>query len=357
MHICTVPAKTSIEELIRLSASVPVFDVRSPAEFEHAHIPGAVSFPIFNNEERKIIGTAYKQESRSKAIRLGLDFFGKKMSAMVEEADRYFSEKKITRKEVLVHCWRGGMRSAAVAWLLDLYGYKVTLLQGGYKSYRHWALQQFEKDRELLIVGGCTGGNKTGLLHSLKKSGEAVLDLEEIAIHKGSAFGNLEGTPQPSQEHFENLLAWELNHLDVLQKNPIWVEGESQRLGNVNIPMPFFKKMRAALLLFVDIPFENRLSHIVEGYGRYSKESLINATLRIKKRLGGLETKTAINALIEDDVRTAFGILLKYYDKLYLKSIYSKELAEREIIMISTETTSPEDNLKKVLEYGKSRQH
>jgi tRNA 2-selenouridine synthase len=348
-------SKLSITEFLSAPSSVPVLDVRSPSEFAHAHIPGAISFPIFSDEERKIIGTAYKQESREKAIKIGLDAFGKKMAAMVEQLERYFADNKIPGKEVRVHCWRGGMRSSAVAWLLDLYGFKVHLLVGGYKKYRGWALEQFEKKYNLLIIGGYTGGNKTGLLHELKKEKEAVLDLEALAGHMGSAFGNLDNIPQPSQEHFENLLALELNNLSTDPSAIIWVEGESQRVGNVNIPMSFFRSMRIAQLLFMDIPFDARLKHIVTTYGKYSKEKLMNATVRIKKRLGGLETKNAVNALLEDDVETCFSILLKYYDKLYLKSTMNNDEGERDIFYVECDTTDPKKNIKKVLNYVRSR--
>jgi tRNA 2-selenouridine synthase len=341
--------KSDTEAFAGLGGNIPILDARSPSEYRHAHIPGAHSLPIFDDEERRIIGTAYKQESREKAIKLGLDFFGKKMVSMVEQAEK-IAEKYNTR-EVAVHCWRGGMRSSAVAWLLDLYGFKVHLLSGGYKAYRKRVLSILEKPHTFIIVGGYTGGNKTGIIYELQRSGEKVIDLEGIAVHKGSAFGNLEEADQPSQEHFENLLAGELQKQSYDPERPIWLEGESQRLGNVNIPMTFFSQMRSSHLLFLDIPFECRLQHILKGYGAYKKEKLINAILRIKKRLGGLETKNAVNALIEDDVTTAFTILLKYYDRLYLKSTYSKEIAERKITHVISDTTDPVINLKKLKQH------
>jgi tRNA 2-selenouridine synthase len=305
--------KLNIEEFLAFAKSRPVLDVRSPGEYLHAHIPGAASFPIFNNDERRLIGTTYKQESREKAIKIGLDFFGKNMVHMVEEAEKIIAGAKNSSREIGVHCWRGGMRSAAVAWLLDLYGFKVYLLNGGYKAYRRWALLQFEKEYRLFILGGYSGGDKTGILHELKKRQESVIDLEAIASHKGSAFGSLGMPAQPSQEHFENLLALELNKQSTLaQQAHIWIEAESQRLGNLNIPFIFYKNMRRQPLFFLDIPFEKRVLHIVEHYGKYEKEKLINGIVRIKKKLGGLETKTAINALLEEDLVSFFSVLLKY---------------------------------------------
>ncbi len=345
-------SRLNIEEFLNVFQELPVLDVRSPAEYAHAHIPGALSFPIFSNEERKIIGTAYKQESREKAIKIGLDSFGRNMVRMVEEAEKITADSKNKSREIIVHCWRGGMRSSAMAWLLDLYGFKVHLLTGGYKVYRNWALQQFEKNYALRVVGGYTGGNKTGVLHLLAKQKEAVIDLEGLASHKGSAFGGLGLAPQPSQEHFENLLALELHQQSC--KHPhasLWIEGESQRIGDLNIPLSFYKNMRHQPLLFLDIPFEARLAFITEHYGKFEKEKLINAIVRIKKRLGGLETKNAVNALLEDDVHGCFSILLKYYDKFYLKSTYSKDDGNRSIHPIVSDTVDAKTNSEKLIEH------
>ncbi|MBL7919954.1 MAG: tRNA 2-selenouridine(34) synthase MnmH [Bacteroidia bacterium] len=339
-------SKLNIEDFLKLPQSTIILDVRSPSEYEHAHIPGAFSLPLFTNEERKIVGTAYKQESREKAIKIGLDFFGIKTVKIIEEVEKITSFNKT--KEIAVHCWRGGMRSAAIAWLLDLYGFKVFLLTGGYKTYRNYIIQFFNKDYNLKIVGGYTGSNKTGIIHQLKKEGEKVIDLESIAQHKGSAFGNLDLHAQPSQEMFENLLAAQLRKY---QSSLIWMEDEGQRLGNVNIPFVFFETMRRHPVLFINIPFEERLLHIVNGYGKYSKEKLINAIVRIKKKLGGLETKNAINFLLEDDLKNCFAILLKYYDKLYLRGTFKREDAEQLIKQIDLVSTEVNLNTKKILEH------
>ena len=213
--------KITIEEFLILAGKHPVFDVRSPGEYNHAHIPAAFSLPLFSDEERKQVGTAYKQQSREAAIKIGLDYFGVKMRKMVEEAEKLIvngyslienkqqtsNEQRTMNNIVLVHCWRGGMRSAAVAWLLDLYGFKVYTLVGGYKAYRKWVLAQFEKNYNFNIIGGYTGSGKTLLLHELFKQNKTVIDLEALANHKGSAFGALGEKPQPKQEMFENMLA------------------------------------------------------------------------------------------------------------------------------------------------------
>lgn len=347
-------SKLNINEFLSFAITNPVLDVRSPGEYAKAHIPGASSFPIFSNEERRLIGTAYKQESREKAIKIGLDFFGRNMVRMVEDVEKIMADKKTGSREIGVHCWRGGMRSAAIAWLLDLYGFKVYVLNGGYKAYRRWVLQQFEKSYNLLVIGGYTGGNKTGIIHELRKRNEQAIDLEGLAGHKGSAFGNLEMAQQPSQEHFENLLARELTLQSFSAENVIWIEGESQRLGDVNIPFHFFKNMRRCPLLFLDIPFDKRLAHITEHYGSYEKEKLINAIVRLKKRLGGLETKNAVNALLEDDIPGCFSILLKYYDKFYLKSTLNTQEGERKITYVKSDSTSLVPNTEKLLNYART---
>jgi tRNA 2-selenouridine synthase len=314
--------RVGLAEFLTLAKTHPVLDVRSPGEYLHAHIPGAQSLPLFSDEERKVVGTAYKQESKQVAIKIGLKYFGVKMVEMVETV-----EKSFTSKIVLVHCWRGGMRSAGVAWLLDLYGYQVYTLQGGYKTYRGWVLEQFEKDYPIQILGGYTGSGKTEVLKALAKKSECVIDLEGLAGHKGSAFGNMGLPPQPSQEMFENKLAQALSNTapieDIENSSPtcIWMEDESQRIGTVNIPTVLYQKMRQKKVFFLDIPFESRLDYICIHYGKFPKEQLINAIIRIKKKLGGLETKTAINSLVEDDVRAAFLVLLQYYDKLYSKGL------------------------------------
>lgn len=321
--------KINIEKLAELSATLPVFDVRSPGEYAHAHIPGSYSLPLFSDEERKIIGTTYKQQSREKAIKTGLGFFGVKMRPMVEEAEKTVKEhyanpnvESSTRNAVIVHCWRGGMRSSAVAWLLNFYGFEVYLLEGGYKAFRNWVLQQFEEPYEFNIVGGYTGSNKTGILQCMHQSGQPVIDLEALAGHKGSAFGALGLPAQPMQEMFENLLAVSLHQN---KEKIFWLEDESQRIGKLNIPHSFWQQMRTKPVYFINIPFAKRLDHILAGYGSIEKEQLVNAILRIRKRLGPNETKTAINFLIEDNTRDSFTILLNYYDKTYQKALENRE--------------------------------
>jgi tRNA 2-selenouridine synthase len=327
--------KLTIEEFLQMAERHPVLDVRSPGEYTHAHIPGAISLPLFSDEERKVVGTTYKQQSREKAIKTGLDYFGVKMRRMVEEVEALFVAKKkkgpvdgdITEDNtLLVHCWRGGMRSAGVAWLLDLYGFKVYTLMGGYKSYRNWVHQQFEHSYSFKILGGYTGSGKTLVLQQLAANGQPIIDLEGLAHHKGSAFGALGQQPQPKQEMFENLLATALdNYRSSGRSNPVFMEDESQRIGNLTIPPALWVQMRNSPVFFLDIPFEERLNYLTEEYGGFEKEKLVNAIIRIQKRLGGLDTKTAIGHILEDNAKECFRILLRYYDKGYSKGLENRE--------------------------------
>jgi tRNA 2-selenouridine synthase len=367
--------KITIEEFLELAKHHPVLDVRSPGEYTHAHIPAAYSLPLFTDEERKQVGTAYKQQSREAAIKIGLDFFGVKMKKMVEEVEKIVSSYQLavskeqtvksqlpTDNCVLVHCWRGGMRSAGVAWLLDLYGFKVYTLDGGYKAYRKWVLAQFEKEYNFIIIGGYTGSGKTLLLHELLKQNKIVIDLEALANHKGSAFGALGEKGQPKQEMFENMLAgklaivrWSLteenstNMTNDQQSTVIYIEDESQRIGNLQIPIPLWNTMRKAPICFLDIPFEKRLKYITEEYGKYEKEKLLEAITRIQKRLGGLETKNAIHLLQEDKLKACFRILLTYYDKWYSKGLHNRENLSALLNKIPCRSVDTKINTEKLL--------
>jgi|GEM_PF-5605 len=386
--------KITIEEFLLLAKTNPVLDVRSPGEFTHAHIPNAYKLPLFNDEERAKVGTVYKQQSREEAIKIGLDFFGPNMREMVEKVEGIvsgygesvsslrlrvtgldnpkksistikkskdfvkdvqvfnpqpatFNPQPVTSQPptILVHCWRGGMRSAAVAWLLDLYGFKVYTLIGGYKAYRNWVLEQFVKEYNFRIIGGYTGSGKTLLLHAMAKENNSIVDLEGLANHKGSALGALGNPPQPTQEMFENLLAEKLSTINHKPSTTIYLEDESQRIGNLQIPIQLWYCMRKAPVYFVDIPFEERLNYLTDEYGIHPKEKLVNAIMRIQKRLGGLETKNAINFLLENNFKESFRILLHYYDKWYTKGLYNRENAESLIKNIPATLVNTEQNI------------
>jgi tRNA 2-selenouridine synthase len=320
--------RLNIKDFLNYSEGHTILDVRSPSEFKQAHIPGAYSLPLFNDDERKEVGTIYKQESREKAIKAGLDIFAPKMRKMVEEVEAVLNNQADNGlgikddKQLFIYCWRGGMRSAGVAWLMDLYGFKVQTLAGGYKAFRNEVLSSFEEPYKLKILGGFTGSAKTELLNQLRSAGEKVIDLEQLACHKGSAFGGINMPVPPRQEMFENLLAMELRKS--LNSKYIWLEDESQRIGNLNIPGPLWNNMRNSPIVFLDISFEKRLDYITEEYGSCDKEKLKDAVERIKKRLGGLDAKNTLEHFEKGELREGFRILLQYYDKQYLKGLHSR---------------------------------
>lgn len=354
--------RLTIKDFLQQSKDHVLLDVRSPGEYNHAHVPSANSFPLFTDEERKIVGTAYKQKSREDAIKIGLDFFGPKMRKMVEEAEAMTSKRQTANgnnadsKSVFIYCWRGGMRSAAIAWLLDLYGFKVHTLAGGYKAFRNHVLQTFEQPFRFEILGGYTGSGKTEVLNELERQGETVIDLEKIASHKGSAFGGFKMPPQPKQEMFENLLATELNEKCKQKENidlslpfrgtrGIWLEDESQRIGDLNLPSALWNTMRSSPIFFLEIPFEERLNHIVEEYGECEKEKLIDSTKRISQRLGGLDAKNTIGFLEKNEMKEAFRILLRYYDKHYLKGLHNRKDVSSLLTKIDCETVTANNAL------------
>jgi tRNA 2-selenouridine synthase len=344
--------KITVEEFVQLSLVHPVFDVRSEAEFSHAHIPGAFNLPLFNNEERAVVGTIYKQSSRELAIKKGLEYFGPKMKDMIVFVEKTMAKINKENKTVLVHCWRGGMRSAGVAWLLDLYGFKVFTLVGGYKAFRNWVLQQFEKKIDFKILGGYTGSGKTIVLSALKEKGAAVIDLEGLAGHKGSAFGNIGLPKQPSQEMFENKLAVAIESTkSIFPGQSIWLEDESQRIGTVNIPQPLWNHIRSCSVYFLDIPFDARLDYLVATYGILDKTELGEATKRIQKRLGGLETKQALEFLEANNLKECFSILLKYYDKLYSKGLNNRPEPKPTVISIPSVVVEDKANADLLLKY------
>ena len=346
--------KLLIDDFLKLGETLPVFDVRSTGEFTHAQIPGAVNLPLFSDEERKIVGTLYKREGKQRAIKEGLDFFGPKMRAMVETVEATIRNLRNKSKEnaVLVHCWRGGMRSGAVAWLLDLYGFEVNILVGGYKAYRKSMLRAFEQEYDITLIGGYTGSGKTAILHELQLKHVPVIDLEGLASHKGSAFGGIGLSPQPTQEMFENMLATELLKL---QHVHFFMEDESQRIGVLHLPHTFWRTMRTKKISFIDLPFEERLKNIVGEYGQCDKEKLKISIERIKKRLGPLETKTALAQLEENRIDECFAGLLRYYDKVYMKALLNRENVDSLLNKISCSDVDTVCNTEKILQCSSTK--
>jgi len=293
-----------------LTAPGPLLDVRSPGEYTHGHIPDAISYPLFSDDERAQVGTCYKQAGREPAVELGFDLVGPKLGNMIRQA------KAIAPEQVVrVHCWRGGMRSGSVAWALDTAGFQVATLEGGYKAFRRRVRQIVCAPRPIIVLGGMTGTGKTQILHALRDRGEQVLDLEGLANHRGSSFGSLDMPPQPSTEQFENLIADQLAALDPTR--PVWIEAESRRVGTCRVPEELFTRMDIAPTLEVVRSLDERLDILVDVYGQTDREGLVAATERIRKRLGGQRTQAAVELIRAGDLREVCKIVLDYYDRTY----------------------------------------
>jgi len=301
----------TISEWIEGYRDWPLLDVRTPAEYAQGHIPGAINFPLFSNEERAEVGTIYKQVGPEEALLRGLEFVGPRMADMVRQARQLAPEGR-----VVVHCWRGGQRSGSVAWLLEKAGFETCTLQGGYKAWRNFILDGFHQlKRRIVLLGGRTGSGKTAILHELARLGEQVIDLEGLAHHKGSAFGALGEQPQPTTEQFENELFVHWWRLDPERR--VWLESESRSIGRVFIPEGVWEQMRQAPYVRIHVPFERRVERLVADYGRYEPEALIASFHKIRKRLGGQWVQAAEEAIREGRLGDAAAIALRYYDKTY----------------------------------------
>jgi tRNA 2-selenouridine synthase len=315
-----MPASLSISAFIHAARHIPVIDVRTPAEFQNGHIPGAVNIPLFTNDERVVVGTIYKQQGSEEAIKKGLEMVGPKLNLLIESIKPH-----VVNNQILIHCWRGGMRSSSVAWLMELTGIKTFTLTGGYKSFRTFMRSQFEKTYNLRVLGGCTGSGKSKVLHELKNQGQTIIDLETLACHKGSSFGHLGQNNFVTQEMFENLLAWEL--LKINSDTTVWIEDESKMIGRKNIPRSFYLQMFSAPVFVLDVPVQIRAEYLTREYGKFSKEELIEATKRIEKRLGPGQCKQAVEFISNDNLTDSCKISLVYYDKAYKHGLSKRNQA------------------------------
>lgn len=332
MPICPPTTSVDAHTFLVLSGVGDVIDVRSPLEFAQGHIPSAVNVPLFDDEQRAAVGTMYQHRGTEAAIALGFELVGPRMESLRQACLRHAGDGAAR-----IHCWRGGMRSESVAWLLQRSGYKVYLLQGGYKAYRHEVLGAFERSLRLIVLGGLTGAGKTDTLHALRAQGEQVLDLEGLAHHKGSAFGWLGEKPQPSSEMFENALHAQLERLDLRRR--IWIEDESRNIGKVVVPQALHQQMGKARTVFLEATHASRMQRLLRDYTRYNPADIVSAIERLRKRLGDVAVRECVAAVEQGDFETAIGMVLAYYDKRYA---YSLNYKDREMMRLPVGDDRPQ---------------
>lgn len=333
--------KLNPDEFLRLRTRIPVVDVRSPGEYSCGHIPGAVNIPLFDDSQRAEVGILYKNEGTEKAVLRGIDLAAPQMSAKLSSALELAHDR-----ELLVHCWRGGMRSEAMAWLFSTGGITPMLLSGGYKAYRNHILTGLGRSRKYIILGGLTGSGKTEILKHMTSAGSQVTDLERLASHRGSAFGALGQPPQPSSEHFANLL-----YDDLSGKNDdtrIWLEDESRNIGTVFMPDGFFEQMQTAPVIALMMSIETRMPRLLQEYTSFPSDQIEASVMKISKRLGGDRTREALDAIKRDDYRTAIKITLEYYDKSYNYGLSRRPTGQ--VLFVETDTDDVAVNAAKVTE-------
>ena len=297
-----------------------VIDCRSPSEFAEDHIPGAVSAPVLDDAERAHVGTLYKQVSPFEAKKLGAALVAKNVARHVETL---FAGKGRGWRP-LVYCWRGGKRSAAMAHILREIGWDAQTLAGGYRGYRRWVLAQLETIPQKLpfrVVHGPTGSGKSRFLGALRRAGAQVLDLEDLAAHRGSVLGNLPDRPQPSQKWFESQLLHELSSLDAARL--VFVEGESKKIGQLQVPEALIGAMRASPCIVLDAAIEVRVSLLLEEYRHFiDQPEALEAQLDCLVGLHGRDTIAGWKSLASRGAWRDFValLLMEHYDPAYRRS-------------------------------------
>jgi tRNA 2-selenouridine synthase len=294
-----------------------IIDVRSPAEYAEDHIPGAICAPVLDDAERAEVGTLYKQVSAFEAKKLGAALLAKNASRHIQE----LFKNKPKSWHPLVYCWRGGKRSGAMAHILREIGWNADTLEGGYKAYRRWVVHQLETLPERFdfrVIHGPTGSGKSRLLGALKRSGAQVLDLEDLAAHRGSVLGNLPDRPQPSQKMFESLLLKELSALDA--SRPVFVEGESKKIGELQVPEALMSRMRASPCILLETSLETRVDLLLDEYRHFLEDrNSLDAQLDCLVALHGRE-KIAQWKAISNWRELVARLLVEHYDPAYRRS-------------------------------------
>ena len=307
-------------EKMDFSSFETIIDCRSPAEYEEDHIPGAVSAPVLDDDERAQVGTLYKQVSQFEAKKLGAAMLAKNVACHVETL---FAGKPKTWRP-LVYCWRGGKRSGAMAHVLREIGWDARALEGGYKAYRRHVVDRLSilpESFRFNVIHGPTGSGKSRLLAALARAGGQVLDLEALAAHRGSVLGGLPDRPQPSQKMFESRLLAELAALDASRS--VFVEGESKKIGQLQVPDALIATMRASHCARIEASLDTRISLLLDEYQHFlADRRTLEAQLDCLVALHGRERIAEWKALAARGAWREFvsRLLLEHYDPAYKRS-------------------------------------
>ena len=307
-----------------------LIDVRSPDEYYKGHMPNSINIPIFNNEERSIIGKKYKISGREIAVREGFKIIENKIDKLIHQFILIKKEFLISSRgkfsyeeNIKIYCARGGMRSQSMLWLLEKFNYPCVTLNGGYKTYRNWVLNCFKDKKRLIVIGGKTGTRKTKILIKLRSLNYQILDFESLANHRGSSFGGLGMIEQPTNEQYENLISEELNKFNNLKL--IFVEAESPNIGKNRIPHELYKQMKSSKRIEIIRDEIVRIDELVNTYSKYKKNDLKKSVLKISKRLGPQRTKSAIDSIDNEDWENVCKSVLDYYDRCYEHELKDKK--------------------------------
>ena len=344
-------SRIALNDFLARRTTSLVVDVRAPIEYHQAHIPGAVNLPLLDDQQREAVGTAYARQGAEAARILGLQLVGPHLADKCKQLLKLLKSgpppvEGSSYGKVLLYCWRGGARSSSMAWMFQGFGIDCAVLEGGYKRYRQNVRASFEQPRPVVILGGKTGSAKTLMLRELAALGEAVVDLEGLAHHKGSSFGWVNQPPQPSNEMFENRLFEAL--LPIASHQRLWLEDESRNIGSVYLPDSVWVQMRQAPVMFLDIEQAVRVPFLVKDYGDAKVEDLIAAVNKLAKRLGGLLHQQCLKALSEGNYAEVARLTLDYYDKCYLHGLSKRD--QENVFVVPSDTVDPAVNAKRVVD-------